>query len=411
VGPLDADGDQVYLYDSVANGGAQLDAVKFGNQLPGMSIGRVGDGSWTLTVPTPENPNVSARTGDPATLKINEWLAAEEVSFADDFVELMNPDPLPVGLGGLYLTDRPASLARRQYIHELDPIFDAPHALTPLSFAPANACTTLIADAHQDGGHANFQLAHEGGLIGLADANLAAIDTVIYFSQSTDVSQGRNALDPAHYELMPIPTPAVANPGIITTGVVTTTYHPIQIEDQWLFNQSGTDLGTAWREPGYDDTVSGWEADNALFYVEDSSLPAGKNTPLTLKTAANPNENITTYYFRRHFDFSGDPDDVISIVMNAIVDDGIVVYLNGTRVYRDPNLPANSTKTITSITRSSTTATVTLNNHGYKRGEWVTISGATQSQYNGTFLIKSVTTNTFTYTVSGNPATPATTTT
>ena len=67
-----------------------------------------------------------------------------------------------------------------------------------------------------------------------------------------------------------------------------------------------------------------------------------------------------------------------------------------------------ATTAITSITRVSTTATATLANHGFINGETVTISGATQTQYNGSFVISNVATNTFDYTVAGSPATPAT---
>src|SRR6185369_10360386 len=41
---LDANGDEIYLYDSVANGGALLDSVAFGIQPPDLSIGRIGAG-------------------------------------------------------------------------------------------------------------------------------------------------------------------------------------------------------------------------------------------------------------------------------------------------------------------------------------------------------------------------------
>ena len=68
----------------------------------------------------------------------------------------------------------------------------------------------------------------------------------------------------------------------------------------------------------------------------------------------------------------------------------------------------NATTAITSITRVGSTATVTLNNHGFENGNTVTISGATQTQYNGSFVISNVATNTFDYTVVGAPATPAT---
>jgi hypothetical protein len=63
---------------------------------------------------------------------------------------------------------------------------------------------------------------------------------------------------------------------------------------------------------------------------------------------------------------------------------------------------------VSGITRSSSTATATVNSHGLANGDPVTIAGATQSEYNGTFTVSNVTTNTFDYTVTGTPATPAT---
>jgi hypothetical protein len=63
---------------------------------------------------------------------------------------------------------------------------------------------------------------------------------------------------------------------------------------------------------------------------------------------------------------------------------------------------------VTSITRSSTTATVTAAAHGFTTGDQVNIRGAVQTDYNGDFLVTVTDANTFTYTVSGSPATPAT---
>ena len=63
---------------------------------------------------------------------------------------------------------------------------------------------------------------------------------------------------------------------------------------------------------------------------------------------------------------------------------------------------------ITSITRASATATVTTGNpHGLKTNDSVTIYGATDALYNITASITVTGDNTFTYTVSGTPATPA----
>lgn len=64
---------------------------------------------------------------------------------------------------------------------------------------------------------------------------------------------------------------------------------------------------------------------------------------------------------------------------------------------------------ISSITRSSSTATVTTSTaHNLVTGDYVTISGAAQTEYNVTAQITVTSTTTFTYTVSGTPATPAT---
>ncbi len=60
------------------------------------------------------------------------------------------------------------------------------------------------------------------------------------------------------------------------------------------------------------------------------------------------------------------------------------------------------------ITRASTTATVTHTSHGYSTGQKVLISGATQYEYTGVKTITVTGTNTYTFSVSGSPATPAT---
>lgn len=69
---------------------------------------------------------------------------------------------------------------------------------------------------------------------------------------------------------------------------------------------------------------------------------------------------------------------------------------------------SRATKAVSSITRSSSTATVTITAHGYSNDNFIKMAGATQTEYNGTFQISNVATNTFDYTVTGTPATPAT---
>lgn len=64
---------------------------------------------------------------------------------------------------------------------------------------------------------------------------------------------------------------------------------------------------------------------------------------------------------------------------------------------------------ITSLTRSGSTATATtVRDHYYASGNIVIISGADQPEYNGSYVIVATGTNTFTYTITGTPVTPAT---
>lgn len=79
----------------------------------------------------------------------------------------------------------------------------------------------------------------------------------------------------------------------------------------------------------------------------------------------------------------------------------------------DPVLRAcGMTKTFTdsaiSITRAGSTATVALVDHGYAIGDTVTVTGATEPEYNGEHVLTAVTDDSFSYAVTGTPATPAT---
>jgi hypothetical protein len=97
----------------------------------------------------------------------------------------------------------------------------------------------------------------------------------------------------------------------------------VRIDDTWKYNQTGADLGTSWRAPGYND--ASWPANVALFYVENAALPAPKNTPLTL--------GPTTFYFRKKFSFTGQPATT-TLKLSTVIDDAAIVYLNGVEVLR-----------------------------------------------------------------------------
>ncbi|MGI9244970.1 MAG: putative Ig domain-containing protein, partial [Verrucomicrobiales bacterium] len=85
-----------------------------------------------------------------------------------------------------------------------------------------------------------------------------------------------------------------------------------------------TDLGTAWRIPSYDD--SAWQSGQAALGVESDPLPIALVTPLAFQPPA-------THYFRHQFNFTGSPANT-TLDLSTLVDDGGIVYLNGTEIAR-----------------------------------------------------------------------------
>ncbi|RYD84354.1 MAG: hypothetical protein EOP84_05730, partial [Verrucomicrobiaceae bacterium] len=104
----------------------------------------------------------------------------------------------------------------------------------------------------------------------------------------------------------------------------------IDASTQWRYNQTGAFNDASWTLSGYND--SAWASGPALFYVENSALPEIKRTPLTL--------GRTTYYFRTRFNFTGGLQGV-ALRLRHIVDDGLVVYLNGVEIWRN-RMPAGA---------------------------------------------------------------------
>lgn len=328
---LDQDGDAIYLLDKVSAGGARLDSVVFGLQLSDKSIGRFGaSGEWVLTQPSFGAPNTAQARGSASGLKINEWLAVPAAPpFAEDFVELYNPSAQPVAIGGLHFTDEPIGAPKL-------------HRIPDLSFIAAGDHAVFIADGDENAGntHLSFSLASEQGSIGLTAGDGSLIDCVAYGPQQSGVAQGRCPDGDYKIAFLTLPTPGAANvcpvppPGPITINLVA-------ISNSWTFNQSGADLGTAWRTVGYND--SDWETGPAILGLEPDPLPEPLRTQFT---------NITgkiTFYFRTKFFVSSNSFAPLSgLQMTHIIDDGAVFYLNGQEAGRY-NMPSG---TITNGTRA-----------------------------------------------------------
>ncbi len=96
----------------------------------------------------------------------------------------------------------------------------------------------------------------------------------------------------------------------------------------------------------------------------------------------------------------------------VFVKNAVVAYKLTTAAFAeitDIDYPSKHTYAVTSITRAGAVATVTTTaTNSLITGDSVTIAGANQAEYNGAFTITVTSGTTFTYAVSGTPATPAT---
>ena len=113
------------------------------------------------------------------------------------------------------------------------------------------------------------------------------------------------------------------------TSVVENVF-PFPAGSEWRYNDSGTDLGTAWRTVDYDD--SSWP-------VGAGQLGYGDGDEATVLSYGPDSSNkYPTYYFRYSFENTGD-DQFGNFNISLLFDDAAVVYLNGSELMRR-NLPS-----------------------------------------------------------------------
>lgn len=125
---------------------------------------------------------------------------------------------------------------------------------------------------------------------------------------------------------------------------VQSTHLPVLPVQEWMYEDSGTDLGTAWRDENYNDGT--WGAGLAPLGYGEPWI----STPLSFGT--DPNNKHRTTYLRRKFFLNLDHGDVESLIAGVLYDDGCVVYLNGVEVIRSSSLPAGPI-TFSTLTSSS----------------------------------------------------------
>lgn len=104
-------------------------------------------------------------------------------------------------------------------------------------------------------------------------------------------------------------------------------------QSEWKYNDSGEDLGTAWREVNYDD--SSWQSGLA---------PLGYGDPSDIATeiSAGPDSSnkTITQYFRKEFTAES-PGQFTTMILRTQRDDGVIIYINGTPIIAD-NIAADA---------------------------------------------------------------------
>jgi hypothetical protein len=114
------------------------------------------------------------------------------------------------------------------------------------------------------------------------------------------------------------------------TSTTDTTF--IEKGDVWKYLDNGSNQGTAWRASAFND---------AAWVPGPAQLGYGDGDEATVVSfGPNSSAKYITTYFRRAFTVA-DPLLYQTLTLNILRDDGAVVYLNGTEVFRT-NMPTGT---------------------------------------------------------------------
>lgn len=155
---------------------------------------------------------------------------------------------------------------------------------------------------------------------------------------------------------------------------------PIDAVTLWRYHVRTNTPPANWKELTFDDST--WAEGAPLFADETGRLPEPIRTAFV-------RSNFVSFYFRKSFVFEGDPAEV-SLRLRQVVDDGLVVHLNGREVWR-AGMPAGPLTGTTPANRSVNDAVYegpyTLSSLGLVRGTNVLAAEVHQAVPNGNDVV------------------------
>ena len=141
------------------------------------------------------------------------------------------------------------------------------------------------------------------------------------------------------------PPPPSLTISLVSTGAV------------WRYLDSGADLGKSWRLPSFDDTS--WSEGPAELGYGDGV--EGRPEATLLSYGNDPLSKHVTYYFRHSFELTN-VSSFSDLRIRLMRDDGGVVYLNSTEIFRS-NMPTGA---VTSATLASSAVNKQLEHTFYE---------------------------------------------
>jgi hypothetical protein len=208
-----------------------------------------------------------------------------------------------------------------------------------------------------------------------ATATTVGTNTVVTLGTTTPRTAGANYTIVVNV----VDKSAAHNPVTPNTAPIVATVILMTFDQNWRYDQTGTDLGPTWKDVGYNDSawpsgpgVLGFETTLAtLQFLTNISPPNATNTVLSLTngTGAGLGGTNIAFYFRTTVDVTTFNPAAATLTMRGYIDDGAIIYVNGTERLRinHSNAPtylsfANAGSTEAALVVSNLTGLVQGNN-------------------------------------------------